>query len=967
SDGKRKRARDDDGDGVAEAGANGGSGGAASQGADSLSSYSLMGVADENDGKDAAGGASKVDAEAAVADGATPSSAVGDAGAGADASAAGDDDEVVEIPPPSAAQAVIEVSEEADCGSGGFNSAAPGTAAEPISIESGEAPQKKRKSKKKQKAAAKDLEAQHEDGGGGSGSAGSGEQRPSKKARKSASAKAKGSDGGSEGGSDDDGSKGNGSDGDGGDSGEGDGLEGPILFTVGQPMSKDMTKMAKGRLSKWALKFTGTRTYAPPAVPVIEPINDDYLASFGRSYAEAKSLTAQDKKEKAATQGNDDDDDDDDDGQAGDENDSGGDSSSGDEKGPSDNKANGAGNADAAEGAAAKDEGSASPTKKNSRSGRRKKHGVFVVNLLYMLCDEKKLETLFSAFGQVTAVVLTRPPEGKTVSGSASVYFATAEGAQKALDADGMAIRGRPVGIREARLNVDKRYFVEPEQAAKVPNTAKNPLAEAICTLCGAIGHEDKNCPFNACSRCWEEGHLADACPYVDVMQEAPGSYCSVCGKAGHSIDACKTAPNGKSQLKFSCMTCRDDGHTQCGRETNLVFGNERGVAMTCCNCGLASHDRRFCPHQTEAEILRECGYRFNRCVSGGHRRKSTGGGGRNHMVCYNCGKKGHGKSECPLQRQTQTPGRFGTSNNYNRNDQPRVPAADWKQEWSASNNNTRSVNSQSQNHGSGKSRNDRMGSGQQHQHQPKQPTHLPSAYLNEHAHPPSPLQPTRRDGGAAAFSGPPSPPYHHRNHNSHDNGGGYHQHQQERDGTHNRYQDQMATPTDSPSSFPRWSDNAAVGNGGSGGGARNRAYHPGGNFGSDSSGGGGRRVEDRHRSSGHRGERYSSSRGGGDGYSGGGGDRYSGGGGDRYSGGRSSGGRKGGYPSYPTPSHSYSHHSGGSHQRSPYNGGQPYSAGGQSYSAGRQPYSAGGQSYSTGRRGGGGRDSHANPRSYGY
>lgn len=152
------------------------------------------------------------------------------------------------------------------------------------------------------------------------------------------------------------------------------------------------------------------RTYAPPAVPVIEPINDDYLASFGRSYAEAKSLTAQDKKEKAATQGNDDDDD----GQAGDENDSGGDSSSGDEKGPSDDKANGAVNADAAEGAAAKDEGSASPTKKNSRSGRRKKHGVFVVNLLYMMCDEKKLETLFSAFGQVTAVVLTRPPEGRT-------------------------------------------------------------------------------------------------------------------------------------------------------------------------------------------------------------------------------------------------------------------------------------------------------------------------------------------------------------------------------------------------------------------------------------------------------------------------------------------------------------------------------------------------------------------------
>lgn len=35
------------------------------------------------------------------------------------------------------------------------------------------------------------------------------------------------------------------------------------------------------------------------------------------------------------------------------------------------------------------------------------------------------------------------------VSGSASVYFATSEGAQKALAADGMDIQGRSVGIRE--------------------------------------------------------------------------------------------------------------------------------------------------------------------------------------------------------------------------------------------------------------------------------------------------------------------------------------------------------------------------------------------------------------------------------------------------------------------------------------------------------------------------------------
>lgn len=40
------------------------------------------------------------------------------------------------------------------------------------------------------------------------------------------------------------------------------------------------------------LFFDYTRAFVAPAVPVIEPINDDYLTGFGRAYSEAKSRTA---------------------------------------------------------------------------------------------------------------------------------------------------------------------------------------------------------------------------------------------------------------------------------------------------------------------------------------------------------------------------------------------------------------------------------------------------------------------------------------------------------------------------------------------------------------------------------------------------------------------------------------------------------------------------------------------------
>ena len=47
----------------------------------------------------------------------------------------------------------------------------------------------------------------------------------------------------------------------------------------------------------------------------------------------------------------------------------------------------------------------------------------------------------------------------------------------------------------------------------------------------------------------------------------------------------------------------------------DTVIGSEGGQAMTCCNCGLDNHDWRACHRESMDEILRQCGYSYNRSV----------------------------------------------------------------------------------------------------------------------------------------------------------------------------------------------------------------------------------------------------------------------------------------------------------------------------------------------------------------
>lgn len=136
-------------------------------------------------------------------------------------------------------------------------------------------------------------------------------------------------------------------------------------------------------------------------MPTIEPIQNTYLSSFGRSYKDAQkhedssgpgSKEHGQRKSDGEISGEDPSDDDDDgDGDGDDDNHS----FSGAEEGP---------------GTADKNMSAVSTV---TPRGKRKKNGVFLANLPYGLCAEDKLHAIFSGFGRITDVVILKPPLGK--------------------------------------------------------------------------------------------------------------------------------------------------------------------------------------------------------------------------------------------------------------------------------------------------------------------------------------------------------------------------------------------------------------------------------------------------------------------------------------------------------------------------------------------------------------------------
>lgn len=239
------------------------------------------------------------------------------------------------------------------------------------------------------------------------------------------------------------------------------------------------------------------RTYVSPAVPILEPIKDDYLSGFGRSYIEAK-WGGSDGKKREGGKGK---------GKSKDK-DNGNEQGGGDKVGREENSGgaensprekegvaasfvtepNGTQENEPAQGKKGHDEGEeeeededdeedssesggdtdsdsgtnmslgsssgaeeeaeagAGATGGSSDVGRAsRRHGVYVRNLSYGLCSANALRGIFSEFGRITFASMVPSKHG-----TAEVYFATAEGAAKAVAASGRSIMGRAVSVRQA-------------------------------------------------------------------------------------------------------------------------------------------------------------------------------------------------------------------------------------------------------------------------------------------------------------------------------------------------------------------------------------------------------------------------------------------------------------------------------------------------------------------------------------
>lgn len=136
------------------------------------------------------------------------------------------------------------------------------------------------------------------------------------------------------------------------------------------------------------------RAYALPPVPKIEPIRDDFLVGFGRSFTESVKVA----KLQGAGE---------DDGEEHSE--EGSEESSGEED-------RGEEETDAPLALQSGEASSNVERHSQNLSRSAKKHGVLVSNLPYEMCTEIRLNQFFSKkdFGNVIGVVLAKPPEGRT-------------------------------------------------------------------------------------------------------------------------------------------------------------------------------------------------------------------------------------------------------------------------------------------------------------------------------------------------------------------------------------------------------------------------------------------------------------------------------------------------------------------------------------------------------------------------
>lgn len=118
------------------------------------------------------------------------------------------------------------------------------------------------------------------------------------------------------------------------------------------------------------------------------------------------------------------------------------------------------------------------------------------------------------------------------------------------------------------------------------------------CLSCGARGHKPASCPANTCSHCRSKSHFSRACPSHQK--------CSRCRQRGHRSATCSRPSTMAGGIGDECDVCGEHGHAEeeCAgiwqtfkpSRDNIQVINEDEMAVSCYNCGRATHWGDDCP-----------------------------------------------------------------------------------------------------------------------------------------------------------------------------------------------------------------------------------------------------------------------------------------------------------------------------------------------------------------------------------